>query len=69
MLLHHYWKQDFKATDAVKRICEIEDDDIVKVCMAQKLFKRFSDGDLNLQRGVRQKIQHRQCRNNGSSGG
>lgn len=50
VLLRHYWKQDFKATDAVKRICEIEGDDIVKVRMAQKWFKRFSDGDLSLQR-------------------
>lgn len=50
ILLRHYWKQNFKATDAVKRICEVEGDGIVQIRVAQKWFKRFSDGDITLQR-------------------
>lgn len=50
ILLRHYWKRKFKATDAVKIICEVEGEGILHTRMAQKWFKRFSSGDISLKR-------------------
>ncbi|KAI4477349.1 hypothetical protein M0804_012735 [Polistes exclamans] len=44
VLLRHYWKQQFKATEVVKKICEVEGKDVVSVRTAQKLFKKFNEG-------------------------
>ena len=37
-LLKHYWKQDYKATAAVQRICEMEGEGVVSECVAQRWF-------------------------------
>ena len=48
VILRHYWKQGFKATDAAKKICQVEGEGIVEVRTAQIWFKRFNDGDTTL---------------------
>ena len=48
VLLRHYWKQEFKATEAAKKICEVEGEEVVAVRTAQKWFKKFNDGHTDL---------------------
>jgi [histone H3]-lysine36 N-dimethyltransferase SETMAR len=49
VLLRHYWKRKFSTRDACKEICEFEGEGIVAQRTAAKWFKRFNDGDLNLE--------------------
>lgn len=49
VLLLHYWRQGFKATDAVRKICEVEGEGIVEIRAAQKWFKKFNEGDMSLE--------------------
>jgi len=44
ILLRHYWNQEFKATEAAKKICEVEEKDVVSVCTSQKWFINFNKG-------------------------
>jgi transposase len=48
-LLRHYWKQNSKATEAAKKICEMEGEGVISNCTAQNWFRRFSDGDTSLE--------------------
>ena len=50
ILLLHYWKKGVNATEAVRQINDIEGDDTVNICQAQRLFKRFKEGDTSLER-------------------
>ena len=50
VLLRHYWKQGFKAAEAVKKINEIEDRDTVVKRTAHFWFKKFSKGGTSLNR-------------------
>ena len=34
-VLRHYWKQKFKATEAAKKICEVEGEGTVEIKTAQ----------------------------------
>ena len=36
VLLKHYWKQDYKAAAAVRRICEVEGEGIVNERVGQR---------------------------------
>lgn len=47
-LLLHYWKQNFKATDAAQKICEVEGEGSISIRAAQKWFKKFNEGDTSL---------------------
>ena len=44
ILLRHYWKQEFEAAEAVKKICEMEGKDAVSVRISQKWLKKFNKG-------------------------
>ena len=44
-LLKPYWRQDFKAASATRRICEVEAEDVVSERMAQRWFQRFNIGE------------------------
>ena len=41
--MRHYWKQEFQADEASKKICEVEED-VVSIRTAQKWFKKFNEG-------------------------
>ena len=45
VLLKHYWKQDYKAAAAARRICEVEGEDVVSEHVAQPWFQRFNTGE------------------------
>ena len=47
-LLRHYWKQQFKASEAARKICEVEGENVVSLRIAQKWFKKFNEGDYDL---------------------
>ena len=49
VLLRHYWKRGLTTRDACKEICDVEGEGIVAQRTAAKWFKRFNDGDLNLE--------------------
>jgi transposase len=49
VLLRYYWKQNLKAIEAAKRICEVEGEGVSSNGTAQNWFKRFNDGDTNLE--------------------
>ena len=38
VLLKRYWKQDYKATAAARRICEVEGEGVVTELVAQRWF-------------------------------
>jgi len=38
--LHHYRKQGFKAAEVAKKICKVEEKDVVSISTEQKWFKR-----------------------------
>lgn len=48
ILLKHYWKQNFRAIDAAKKICEVEGDNSVSIRTVQKWFEKFNKGDMGL---------------------
>jgi histone-lysine N-methyltransferase SETMAR len=50
VLLRHYWKQGFKATESVQKINQIEGEGQVVNRTAQFWFKKFSQGDTSLKR-------------------
>jgi hypothetical protein len=39
VLFRHYWKQNYKAAAAAKKICDVEGEDAVNECTAQWQFK------------------------------
>ena len=39
VLQKHYWKQDYKATAAARRICEVEGEGVVSERVAQRWFQ------------------------------
>ena len=45
VLLMHYWKQDYKAATAARRMCEVEGDGVVGEPVAQRCFQRFNTGN------------------------
>ena len=48
ILLKHYWKQDFKAAAAARRIiCEVEGEGVVGERVAQRWFQIFNNGEEN----------------------
>jgi transposase len=49
VLLGHYWKQDYKAAAAAKKICDVEGEGAVNERTAQRWFKRFASGNLSLE--------------------
>lgn len=48
VLLRHYWKQDYKAGAAARKICEVEGQGVVSTRTARNWFKRFNDGRTSL---------------------
>ena len=46
-LLKHYWKQDYKAVAASRKICEVEGEGVVSERVAQLWFQRFNTGEGN----------------------
>ena len=47
LLLCHYWKQEVKASEAVKKICKAEGEDVLSICTAQNGLKSsMKDTDL-----------------------
>ena len=48
ILLRHYWKQQFKAAEAAKKICKVEGEDVLSIRTAQKWFKKFNEGHTDL---------------------
>jgi hypothetical protein len=49
VLLRHYWKQNYKAVAAAKKICDVEGEDAVNEHTAQRWFKRFASGNLSVE--------------------
>jgi transposase len=49
VLLCHYWKQNLKTTEAAKKICEVEGEDVISNHTAQNWLKTFIDGDTSLE--------------------
>ena len=47
VLLKHYWKEDYKAAAAARRICEAQGEGVVSECVAQRWFQRFNAGEEN----------------------
>jgi histone-lysine N-methyltransferase SETMAR len=48
VLLRHYWKQKFKATEAARKICQVEGEQAVSINVAQYWFKKFNGGHTDL---------------------
>ena len=46
VLLKHYWKQDYKAAAAARRICEVKGE-VSLVSVWHRWFQRFNTGDEN----------------------
>jgi histone-lysine N-methyltransferase SETMAR len=49
VLLRHYWKQNYKAAAAVKRMCDVEGEGALNKCTVQWWFKQFASGNLSLE--------------------
>jgi len=49
VLLRHYWKKGFSSRAATKEICDVEGEDYVSKSAAGRWFKRFQDGDIDLE--------------------
>ena len=49
VLLRHYWQKNLDAKAAAKAICDVEGEGTVAPRTAQKWFKRFNEGDLDLE--------------------
>ena len=47
VLLKHYLEQDYKASAAARKICEVEGDGVVNERIAQRWFQRFNTGEEN----------------------
>ena len=45
VFLKYYWKQDYKAAAAARRICEVGGGSVVSERVAQQLFQRFNTGE------------------------
>ena len=50
VLLLHYWIKGVNATEVVRQVNDIEGDETVNIRQAQRLFKRFKEGDISLER-------------------
>ena len=50
VLLRHYWKKGLTAAAAVREICEIEGEGVIKLRKAQLWFKNFNGGNSSLSR-------------------
>jgi len=48
-LLKHYWKQNYIASAAARKICEVEGEDVVTSRIAQRWFQKFKNGENKLQ--------------------
>ena len=48
-LLKHYWKQNYNASAAARKICEVEGEDVVISRIAQRWFQKFKNGENELQ--------------------
>jgi histone-lysine N-methyltransferase SETMAR len=49
VLLRHYWRKNLDAKAAAKAICDVEGEGTVAPRTAQKWFKRFNEGDFDLE--------------------
>jgi hypothetical protein len=49
VLLKHYWKQNYKAVAAAKKIWDVEGEGAMNKRTAQQWFKRFASGNLSLE--------------------
>ena len=49
VLLRHYWRQNLDAKAAAEAICHVEGEGTVAPRTAQKWFKRFNEGDFDLE--------------------
>jgi len=49
VLLRHYWRKNLDAKAAAEVICDVEGEGTVAPRTAQKWFKRFNEGDLDLE--------------------
>ena len=47
VLIKHYWKQDYIAVAAARRLCEEEGEGVVSKRVAQRWFQRFNTGEKN----------------------
>jgi hypothetical protein len=45
VLFKHYWKQNYKAAAATKKISDVEGEGVVNECTAQRWFKRCASGN------------------------
>lgn len=52
-LLRHYWKQNFSAAEAARKIREVEGNDVVSDRVSQNWFKKFNQGQTDLQNKIR----------------
>jgi transposase len=48
VLLRHFWKQNYKAMAAAKKLCVVEGEGAVNERTVQRWFKRFASGNLSL---------------------
>jgi hypothetical protein len=49
VLFGHYWKQNYKAVAAAKKICDVEGEGALNEHMAQWWFNQFASGNLSLE--------------------
>jgi transposase len=49
VLLRHYWRKNLDAKAAAKAICDVEGEGTVAPRTAQKWFRRFNEGDFDLE--------------------
>ena len=43
ILLKHYWKQNYSASAAARKICEVEGVDVVTARIARRWFQKFKN--------------------------
>jgi hypothetical protein len=49
VLLRHYWKQNYIKPRQQQKLCDVEGEGAVNERTAQRWFKRFASGNLNLE--------------------
>jgi transposase len=49
VLLRYYWKQNYRAAAAAKKICDVEGEGAMNEHTAQRWFKRFASSNLSLE--------------------